>query len=119
MKKYLVVLVHCWVNDLPYNFQGYKGVIFLIFVVAVCIIAPLVWCHVCNKTEPRNVYFQPMPPQTIQPNNCQQWIPQAYQPGTGSGINIVHTRASNDFLSISVLIILPLNQLFQTNILIR
>ena len=63
-----------------------KGVIFLIFVVVCCIIAPLVWYYVCNKSEARNVYFQPMPPQAIQPNYAH-WIPQAYQHGTGSGEN--------------------------------
>ena len=69
------------------NFEILPGVIFVLVLLA-CIVVPFIWCHVCNKSEARNVLLQPIAPQSIQPNVYPQFMPQAFHQNTGSGQNL-------------------------------
>ena len=69
------------------TFEILIGVIFVLVLLA-CIVVPFVWCHVCNKSEARNVVLQPMAPQALQPNIYPQYIPPAFHQNTGSDQNL-------------------------------
>ena len=79
------------------NFEILQGVIFVLVLLA-CIIVPFVWCHVCNKSEARNVVLQPMAPQALQPNMYPQYIPQAFHQNTGSDQNWLKSQIIYNYL---------------------